>query len=358
MSYIDTRLLQDLLLQFEPFMQAEGEAWLQERTEKDAFFQAYFTKEALLTLDEGTLRELIHILWAFNNWTNKDYLLQEMLKSGLDHIIDAFQFLLSVDAPLPSRYDYMREHVRMMGAAGISEILAHHNPQTYPIWNSRAKQGLIALGIPETALPKSTQISGNQYQAFTDLVQLVLAEIQQHTSLIRDVFELDFLLYYISRQHIVRPRPPGDLAAMTLDEFDHDTVVEQVLELGDGLGFEVQKEFNVTHGCRIDAIWRTRIANLGTISYAFEIHRKGSRDSAILNLQKVIRWDSSIQKVVIVSSREELDIFRREISALGEDFRNAVGYFSVDELQVALLHLNALKNMLDSIGLLAKMRTY
>ena len=31
-------------------------------------------------------------------------------------------------------------------------------------------------------------------------------------------------------------------------------------------------------GCRIDAAWRSRIAHLGTISYAFEVHRKGSRD--------------------------------------------------------------------------------
>ena len=105
------------------------------------------------------------------------------------------------------------------------------------------------------------------------------------------------------------------------------------------------------HGCRIDAIWRSRIGNLGFIKYAFEVHRRGNRDGAILNLQRV-RRDASIQKVIIVSTKDELDIFRREISTLSEDFRNAVGYFSVDDLQNALDHLNAMKDILMPLGLL------
>lgn len=97
----------------------------------------------------------------------------------------------------------------------------------------------------------------------------------------------------------------------------------------------------------------SRIANLGTISYAFEVHRHGSRDSAILNLQKVMHRDPSIQKVVLVSSDDELDAFRREISCLPEGFRNAVGYFEVGELQLALSHLASLKTILEKLGLLS-----
>jgi hypothetical protein len=138
---------------------------------------------------------------------------------------------------------------------------------------------------------------------------------------------------------------------MAQDDFEHDVVVDKVIELGDGLGFEVQKEFSVMPGCRIDAIWRTRVANLGTISYAFEVHRKGSRDSAILNLQR-IRRDPTIQKVVIVSSKDELEQFRREIASLDEGFRNAVGYFEVQDLQRALSHVQSLRDILNSLGLL------
>ena len=136
------------------------------------------------------------------------------------------------------------------------------------------------------------------------------------------------------------------------DEIGHGEVINQILELGEGLGFEVQKEFSVMSGCRIDAIWRSRVANLGTIAYAFEVHRQGSRDSAILNLQRV-RRDPSIQKVVIVSSKTELDKFKGEIASLDEAFRNSVGYFEVKELQQSLMHLQELKDILKTFGLLS-----
>jgi hypothetical protein len=145
--------------------------------------------------------------------------------------------------------------------------------------------------------------------------------------------------------------PITDKQISLIEDFDHNAAIDQILELGDGLGFDVQKEYLVTHGCRIDALWRTRVANLGTIAYAFEVHRRGNRDSAILNLQRVKR-DTSIQKVIIVSTDDELEQFRKEITSLGEDFRKAVGYFKVDDLQEALDNLDSLKNILRTIGLL------
>ena len=104
-------------------------------------------------------------------------------------------------------------------------------------------------------------------------------------------------------------------------------------------------------GCRIDAVWRSRVANLGTISYAFEVHRRGSRDSAILNLQRV-RRDPTVQKVVLVSTKKELDAFRGEIESLDESFRHAVGYFEVEDLQRAVDDLGSLKDTLSALGLL------
>jgi hypothetical protein len=105
-------------------------------------------------------------------------------------------------------------------------------------------------------------------------------------------------------------------------------------------------------GCRIDVIWRSRIANLGTIAYAFEVHRRGSRDSAILNLQRVKR-DPSIQKVIVVSLKDELEKFQGEIASLQESFRTSVGYFEVQDLQRALDHLQSLKDILKTLGLLS-----
>ncbi len=349
MNEINMQTLKALMSPFRHFLETEGQQLQKERRDKDEFFARYFSKEQLENLEEGTLRELIYILWAYNGWTNKDWLLEEMLRSGLPTIRSAFkQFLYGAD-PIAKRFDYVKKNVRMMGAACISEILAHHNHKEYPIWNSRSREGFIVLGISELQLPKSAQISGAQYASYCKLAQDVRSQAAKEYPEFDDLFKLDFLLYFVSLQGI-RPEAPVT-APVRAEDFDHDTVVDQIIELGDGLGFEVQREFNVMPGCRIDAIWRSRVANLGIISYAFEVHRKGSRDSAILNLQRV-RRDPTIQKVVIVSSRDELDEFKREITSLDESFRNSIGYFEVRDLQRALDHLQGLKDILKTLGLL------
>jgi len=234
-----------------------------------------------------------------------------------------------------------------MGPTCISEILAHHDPQKYPIWSSKSKAGLLSLGIPASSLPKSSQIRGHQYAEFCELVGRVRSEIAAKYPEFVDLFTLDYLLFFVSSEQpigVSREAPPAG-------DFDHDAVVDEILALGDGLGFDVQKEFAVAYGSKIDAIWRSRIANLGTIAYAFEVQRKGSRDSAILNLQRV-KQDASIQKVIIVSSEEELERFRQEIASIPGSFRETVCYFSVDHLQEALGHVDALKNLLKTLGLL------
>jgi hypothetical protein len=63
---------------FRSTKEAEGEQWREELQEKDRFFDRYFSQKEIDDLDEGTLRELVHILWAFSGWTNKDYLFDEM----------------------------------------------------------------------------------------------------------------------------------------------------------------------------------------------------------------------------------------------------------------------------------------
>lgn len=350
MSKVNTHTLKNLVPKFHRFLETEGHHWQVERQEKDEFFIKYFAESEIDELEEGTLRELVHILWSFNSWTNKDWLLEEMLRSGLPTIREAFKQLLYDSAPIAKRFDLIKRGVRMMGAACVSEVLAHHDHEKYPIWNSRSRQGLVGLGISDSQLPKSAQISGSQYAAFCKLVQDVHNQIVSKYPEFGDLFELDFFLYFVSLQDLRTEKlvtPP-----VTVEDFDHDAVIDQVLELGDGLGFEVQKEFSVMRGCRIDAIWRSRIANLGTISYAFEVHRKGSRDSAILNLQRVKR-DPTIQKVIVVSSKDELDRFKDEIVSLDEGFRTSVGYFEVQNLQRALDHLQGLKDILKTLGLLS-----
>src|SRR5581483_28665 len=125
MPTVRIETVRSLLDEFHSFMQTDtGQVWQQERQQKDTFFRTYFSETELARLDEGTIREMVHMLWAWSGWTNKDYLLDRMLASGLSTIRESFKILLFGDQPLSARFDFIRQHVNMMGAASISEILA------------------------------------------------------------------------------------------------------------------------------------------------------------------------------------------------------------------------------------------
>jgi len=183
-------------------------------------------------------------------WTNKDWLLEQMLETEIQKIRNAFKDLLYGDQPLSHRFNNITR-IKMFGAASISEILTHHDHLKYPIWNRKAKAGLIKLGVNPESLPKSSQISGAQYEDFCALVNSVFNEVKEIIPEVIDLFELDYLLYFVSTE---LEKEKGE-AEYT---FEHDPTINDIIQLGDGLGFDVQKEFYVTHGCRIDAIWSAR----------------------------------------------------------------------------------------------------
>jgi len=273
MKLIETPFLLQVKTSFQNFLKSEqGIQWQQERDEKDRFIKKNFNQTTLEKIDIGVLRELLHKLWAFEIWTNKDWLLEQMLETDIVKIRNAFKELLYGNQPLSHRFNNMK-NIKMFGAASISEILTHHDHLKYPIWNRKAKAGLIKLGINSESLPKSSQISGGQYEDFCSLVISVFNEVKEIIPEVNDLFELDYLLYFVAELEKEK-----EVSEYT---FEHDPTINDIIQLGDGLGFEVQKEFYITHGCRLDAVWRTRLANLGVIKYAFEVHKGGSRDSAI-----------------------------------------------------------------------------
>jgi hypothetical protein len=350
-ALIKATRLTALIPAYQEYAEAEREHWQDARQQRAAFFDEHLTMDGIEEMDEGALHELVHRLGAFRNWTNQEWLYSEILKSGLDTVKDAIWQLLYGDSLLESRFDFLKDTVRMMGAAAISEMLAQHDPTVYPIWNRRARRALIRLGVDKSLIPRSTQISGAQYAGFVSLMRWVLPEVRAKLPEIRDMLDLDFLFSYLALEDIRSPEQEPEPDALAEADFHHNEVVDQLLQLGDGLGFEVDKEVAIVPGCRIDAVWRTRIANLGTICYGFEVHRKGSRDSAIMNLQRV-STHPTVQKVVFVASRADLEMFRRETASLPESFRANVAFFEASDLQRALEHLQSLKTILNSLGLL------
>jgi hypothetical protein len=102
---------------------------------------------------------------------------------------------------------------------------------------------------------------------------------------------LDFFLYEVAQSAKgtveVGVRPERELRLQE-GEFDHDEIRDLLADIGGSLGFDTDTEVKVAHGARVDVVWRARIANLGLVTYVFEVHRSGSMDSLILNLQKAM----------------------------------------------------------------------
>lgn len=342
---ISDQELSNLYENFREYEASEGEEFSQERRDKKKFFQKKLSLEELDDLSEGDIRELIREFWAFEMWTNKDYLVEEMLEEGIELFRGKLQKALYESSNNGRAYDILNEEVRMMGPASASELLTCVFPNECGIWNEKARRGLEILSYSGDLPLEKKKIDGKEYEKFNKSLAEVSERLEKVGDGLEDFLELDYFLFYVVTETTEEKEEP-------VEDFSHDDMIETLLEIGDGLGFDVDKEYQAGPGARIDVRWSTKVANLGRIAYAFEVQRKGSRDSAILNLQKARNADPSLQKLVIVSTVEQLKKFRSEIDALDENFRKFVSYMSVDKVMSASQKLRDLKVLLQEAGLM------
>jgi len=91
------------------------------------------------------------------------------------------------------------------------------------------------------------------------------------------------------------------------------------------LGFEVDADVPIAKGAEVDVLWTARIGNLGEVRYVFEIQRRGSVDSLILNLQKA-KNNPTVEKLVVVANGKNIKAVEQEVASLGEHFRKALAF--------------------------------
>ncbi|MEM1674117.1 MAG: hypothetical protein QXN24_07415 [Candidatus Bathyarchaeia archaeon] len=168
-----------------------------------------------------------------------------------------------------------------------------------------------------------------------------------------DPLDVDIFLYMIqSEVEGAAPSRPEVKVEEDYD-FDHDEIVEKLVALGAGLGFEAESEVSIASGARVDVVWRARIGNLGVVNYVFEVHRAGSIDSAILNLMKA-KNNPTVQKLIVVSNTKNLKIIKEEVSTLPEEFRKIVSYMEAKEVLEASQLLQRLNEILQKLELVKR----
>jgi hypothetical protein len=343
---------------FKKYLKAsDREADLAERQERSELYKKLLKPQSLTNFNELEFGQVISSLWASLMWGNKGFLVDRLLiDNGVSQLSVSLRDLLWGDRPLAVRYDDFRKNIKGFGAGMITEILAFVHPDNCGLWNNKARQALILLGFEETfPVVKKSQINGREYEQFNSLMKVIKAELLAHDIPELDLLGIDYFLFevwkaeWVKRESIVlEDSLPSEATSLT--DFVHDDMIEQILTIGQFLGFEVHKEKPIAPGAKVDAVWQARIANLGVVTYVFEVQRRGSYDSLILNLQKA-QYNPSVQRLIVVALPHDIEKIKQETKRLPESFRKAVSFMEVSEVIRATEHVTELSGIINKLEL-------
>jgi hypothetical protein len=198
------------------------------------------------------------------------------------------------------------------------------------------RKGLILLGFEDTmTYIKKSQLYGQEYQKFNESLGKIKEELISQGIEDVDILTLNYFLFEVWRNGSLVPEVAQKTTQKVIqiessEDFDHDDVIDKLVAMGVWLGFDAEKEKPIAPGARVDVVWQAQIANLGVVTYVFDVLRKGSIDSLILNLQKA-QNNPSVQRLVVVATPEDIQKVRKEVGVLPESFRKAVSYMEVSE---------------------------
>ncbi|MEM2180876.1 MAG: hypothetical protein QXP32_08710 [Nitrososphaeria archaeon] len=305
----------------------EAKRWLLEREEREKEIAELLSLDNFDKFSELDFRKIVSSLWAYAGFTNKDYVADKILeKTSFDALKSELKNLLYGTEPFAKRYDRFFEKVKGIGPAGVTEILAFVKKDQFGIWNEKSRKALKTLGF-ESVLPVNKwKLSGSEYELVNDSLKSISKIIKDGEV---DLLFVDLFLFNVSKYL------SGENGAEDEDyDFDHDEIIDKLVEIGEGLGFKAESNKDIAKGARVDVIWQAKIANLGVLNYVFEVQKQGSVDSLILNLQRA-KNNQTVQKLIIVANRKQLDEIKEEVASLSEDFKKSLTYLEVKDVEKA-----------------------
>src|SRR5258708_2556019 len=298
--------------------------------------------------------QVISSLWASRIWGDKGYLVDKLIyDNGLPTLVIQLRRLLWGKGTVAVRYDTFRKTMKGLGTASITEIMAFVHPDQCSLWNDITRQALGLLGF---AVARKAQITGHEYETLNELIASIRVELEhEHNIGGLDFVGMDYFLFAVwetGRSAAIEPVTPSaqPIEATPPEDFDHDEIAEHVINVGQWLGFQAEREKMVARGAVVDAIWQARIANLGVVTYVFEIQRRGSIDSLILNLQRA-QNNPTVQRLIVVAMPGEIERIRQEIATMPESFRKSVSFMEVGEVLHAADLIGELSGIIGKLEL-------
>ncbi len=321
---------------------------IQARQERLELF-ARLTRDRVLQMDEADILALITQLWATQFWKNQQYILDKIISSnGLEKLRKALAELLCAQSSIPDRYEHFLESIKHLGPASVTEMLASKAPAECAIWNDKARRALTVLGFASDLPLTKYRITGRELARFNEVCRKIADELSAAGLPKPDLFGVDYFLYEVTQAAPSPVAPPPKPEQEK--QFDHDEIAEHLRDIGIWLGFQADTRQKVSHGAEVDVLWRAQIANLGVVTYVFEVQKGGSIDSLILNLQRA-RANPTVQKVVAVSDAQQLETIGREIVGLPAEFRDALALLPVRDVETVYTNLSEAMNIIGRLQL-------
>lgn len=310
------------------------ENWTERKERKD-YYQS-FTKDKLIAMTEDDFFEYISKLWSMLMWGNKKFVADKLIRdNGFDNLKEHIANLLYGNKPIEARWDLFYSSIKGMGPATISELLTYANPQEYVIFNKTTILCYSYLDI--TDMPKyDYQYTGKKYAEVCTIAKDIGAELKKagaedYDLLAVDYFMWDEILPLAEKKSPETPATPEAKKPVTVKDSKslHDEIKEKIVIIGKLLGFDSRAEVKISSDSIVDAIWESKIGNMGKVIYVFEVQSKGSISNMLINLKKA-QSNAAVQAVVAVSDEEQLSkIIKKSKDVIDE---SSLRTWSIDEV--------------------------
>lgn len=247
---------------------------INERNDRKQYYQSW-TEERLKTMTEDEFVEYIGKLWSMIVWGNKKYIADKIIESnGFNNVKNMLIDLLYGTRDIVERWNNFYTSIKHIGPSSMSELLSYINPNEYVICNKITCACFRYLDV-ESVPAYNYQYTGENYKRLCSIAKNIKNELQKENVGNVDLLVVDYMFW-----DIIYPLLKNEKTIEIIDyiqiekdekQFIHNDIINQIVEIGQWLGFESKSEVKIADGAVVDAIWQAQIGNMGKVIYAFEV---------------------------------------------------------------------------------------
>ena len=325
---------------------------INERKERKEYYQSW-TKEKINGMSEDDFVEYIGKLWSMLVWGNKKYISDKIIElNGFEKIKENLIYLLYGEDDIVKRWNSFYKNIKQIGPSTMSELLSYIDPNEYVICNKVTCECFRYLGVEKVPI-YNYQYTGDNYKRLCDIAKEIKIKLENENIGNVDLLIVDYMFWDIVYPLSKKEDKKVEFEEIQIEkddkQFIHNDIINQIVEIGQWLGFESRAEVKIADGAIVDAIWQAQIGNMGKVIYAFEVQTHGSIDSLILNLQKASN-NFAVQAIVAVSDEKQIEKIKRESKGI-RDIENKLKTWNYTEVMEMHDCLERSNEIINNLGL-------